>query len=120
MHVDTGDSYYEQAIPPESATSSLTLTFYTYAKSLVYDKALSREAIAHFAERLTRDKCHAASRLYVGLSRVAAGGYVLGYVLDPDKMAFVHHKRIRLNMHYQFKHAKIVTYEMIGTSLSSC
>lgn len=116
----SGDSYYEQAIPLENATSSLTLTFYTYAKTIVNNAALSRQAIAYFVEQLTPEIYPAASRLFIGLSLVTTGDYVFGYVLDPDEMRFKHFDEIRVDMHYQFKHAKIVTYEMIGTSLSSC
>ena len=122
MHVGSGESYYEQMVPSKHATSPLHLSFYTYAKNIVNDTALSRNAIDYFVEALTPDKYFTASRFFVGLSliRTNDSDYVVGYVLNPDKMTFEHFDEIRVDLHYQFRHAKIVTLEMIGTSHLSC
>ena len=75
-------------------------------------------AINYFVEALTSEKYYATSRLHVGLSliSVTSGDYVVGYVLDPDKMEFKHFNEIRVGVHFQLKDAKIGTYELIGTS----
>ena len=47
---------------------------------------------------------------------MTSGDYVVGYVLDPDKMEFKYFNKIRVGVHFQLKDAKIGTNELIGTS----
>ena len=138
MHVASGDTYYtyhrevssdsdsECEFPPDPAILSTEsprpqvpdLTFFTYVESIVYDAELSDVAINYFVEALTSEKYYATSRLHVGLSliSVTSGDYVVGYVLDPDKMEFKHFNEIRVGMHYQLKDAEVGTNELLGTS----
>lgn len=119
-------SHYDQAVSSNLFLAGLTsphvlnLTFYTYAEGIVYDPELSLIAITYFVKELMPDKYPDTSRLFVGLSLVrveaTSGDYVVGYVLDPDKMEFRHFNDIRVGLHYQLKNAKIGTNELFGTS----
>ena len=124
MHVATGIPYYTYHRKFSSDSDSgcgfphdPDLTFFTYVESIVYDAELSDVAITYFVEALTAEKYPATSRLHIGLSLVSAtsSDYVVGYVLDPDKMEFKHFNKMRVGVHFQLKNTKIVTKELIGT-----
>ena len=134
VHVASGDPYYtyHREVSSDSevlhnpaflsteppSPQILDLTFYTHTESIVYDAELSAIAITYFVETLTPEEYPATSRLHVGLSLIKAtsGEYIVGYVLDPDKMEFKHFNEIRVGMHYQLKDAEVGTNELLGTS----